>query len=189
MDCICSSTSPAQSAGSGAVESNAKGNEGRDVSSASAPRGSTTLADAPRSDSTRQLARARIDPLEERRRDQITVPTFKAAAIEVHTNLSATFRNAKHKAQWLTSLERNIFPALGKSPVNAITIADLLKALQPIWTKRPRNRAPDQAAHQDHIRWAKASGHYSGDNPTDGPSFLWSSSPRKPMRHDRCPHP
>ena len=53
----------------------------------------------------RRMARAGDDPLAERRRERRTVPTFKEAAQKVHAAHAATFRNAKHKAQWLASLE------------------------------------------------------------------------------------
>src|SRR4029434_3707112 len=69
------------------------------------------------------------DPREERRRKRKTVPTFIEAAKEVHASHSATFRNAKHKAQWLASLEADVFPMFGDRPVDTIESADVLKAL------------------------------------------------------------
>lgn len=51
----------------------------------------------------RKLARAGGDPLAERRRERVTVPTCKEAALKVHAAHSASFRNAKHKAGWLRS--------------------------------------------------------------------------------------
>ena len=72
------------------------------------------LADA-RDEATRlrRMARAGGNPLAERRRERRTVLTFKEAAKQVHAAHSATFRSAKHKAQWLASLEADIFPAFG----------------------------------------------------------------------------
>ena len=69
------------------------------------------------------MARAGENPLAERRRERRTVPTFKEAATQVHAAHSATFKNAKHKAQWLASLEADVFPAIGDRPVNAIDSA------------------------------------------------------------------
>jgi hypothetical protein len=77
------------------------------------------------------------DPREERRRTRKAVPTFMEAAKEVHASHSATFRNDKHKAQWLASLEADVFPVFGDRPVDTIESADVLKALTPIWNTKP----------------------------------------------------
>lgn len=83
------------------------------------------------------MARAGGNPLVERRLERRTMPTFKKAATEVHAAHSATFRNVKNKAQWLASLEADIFPVFGDRPVNTIDSADVLKALSAIWTTKP----------------------------------------------------
>src|SRR5688500_9424557 len=49
----------------------------------------------------RRKARDGEDPLAERRRATLVVPTFKEAAEIVHKAHAATFKNEKHKAQWL----------------------------------------------------------------------------------------
>src|SRR5260370_1210432 len=67
----------------------------------------------------RRMARAGADPLGERRRERRTVPTFTEAAKKVHAAHAATFRNAKHRAQWLASLEADVFPVFGSRPVSA----------------------------------------------------------------------
>src|SRR5436309_3287963 len=66
----------------------------------------------------RGMARAGEDPLAGRRRERRPVLTFKEAAKQVHAAHSATFRNAKHKAQWLASLEKNVFTVFGDRPVD-----------------------------------------------------------------------
>src|SRR5262245_11151954 len=65
-----------------------------------------TLAEA-RDDAhrLRKIARAGGDPLAERRHERRPVPTFRTAAEEVHKAVSPTFRNPKHSAQWLSSLD------------------------------------------------------------------------------------
>ena len=51
----------------------------------------------------RRIARAGGDPLDERRHERRVVPSFKTAATQVHAAHAATFRNAKHRKQWLAS--------------------------------------------------------------------------------------
>lgn len=53
----------------------------------------------------RLIARTGGDPLTERRRERRTMLTFEEAAKQVHAAHAATFRNAKHQAQWLSSLK------------------------------------------------------------------------------------
>jgi integrase len=128
-----------------------------------------SLADA-RDEATRlrRMAREGKNPLAERRRERRTVPTFKNAATQVHASQSATFRNTKHKAQWLASLEADVFPVFGDRPVNAIDAADVLKALSPIWTTKPETARRLKQRIKVVFDWAKASGFCSGDNPTEG---------------------
>src|SRR4051794_8859808 len=77
----------------------------------------------------RGMARAGADPLAARRRAQRPVLSFKEAAKQVHLAHGATFRNAKHKTQWLASLEKDVFPVFGDRAVDVIDSADVLKAL------------------------------------------------------------
>jgi integrase len=116
----------------------------------------------------RKLARAGGDPLAERRLARVSVPTFKEAAIKVHAAHAATFRNPKHKADWLSSLEMYAFPHFGKTRVDDITAADVLTALNEIWLKRPETARRVRQRLRAVFDWAKASGFRPGDNPVDG---------------------
>jgi len=49
-----------------------------------------------------------LDPRVERRRQRTPGLTFKEAATRVHTAHAVTFRDEKHRAQWLSSLEAHI---------------------------------------------------------------------------------
>jgi hypothetical protein len=59
----------------------------------------------------RKIARDGGDPLAERREKkkaverERAVPTFESASRQVHSEHSKSFRNPKHAAQWITSLE------------------------------------------------------------------------------------
>jgi integrase len=116
----------------------------------------------------RLIARDGGDPLAERRRERLTVPTFKEAAQKVHEAHSAAFRNAKHKAQWLSSLAADVFPTFGGRPVNTIESGDVLKVLSSIWTTKPETARRLKQRIKVVFDWAKASGYRSGDNPVDG---------------------
>jgi integrase len=115
----------------------------------------------------RKIARAGGDPLEERRHERRTVPTFEAAAKEVHRAHAAGFKNEKHRKQWLASL-RPVFAAFGAKRVNAITSADILAALNPMWLGRPETSRRVLQRARVVLEWCKAQGYCSGDNPTVG---------------------
>jgi integrase len=96
-----------------------------------------SLADArEQAHKLRKIARAGEDPLAARRKQRRSVPTFLAAATQVHSAHSAGFRNEKHRKQWLASLAP-VFASFGSKPVDSICTADVLVALSPLWLARP----------------------------------------------------
>jgi integrase len=131
----------------------------------------------------RRQARSGGDPLAERRRERRTVPTFKEAALEVHAAHAATFRNAKHKAQWIASLEADVFPVFGARPVDAIDSSDVLRALSAIWTAKPETARRLKQRIKVVFEWAKGSGHRSGDNPVDGVTKVLPKNRQAPAHH------
>ena len=136
----------------------------------------------------RRLARSGGDPLAERRRERVAVPTFREAAKKVHTTHSATFRNPKHKAQWLSSLEADIFPVFGDRPVSAIDSGDVLRALTPIWTTKPETARRLKQRVKVVLDWARASGFRSGDNPVEGITKVLPKSRQIAMHHAALPY-
>ena len=115
----------------------------------------------------RKIARAGGDPLAAKRRERREVPTFETAAKQVHASHSASFKNEKHRKQWLSSLVK-VFSAFGTKRVDAITSADILAALTPRWSARPETSRRVLQRVRVVFDWCKAHGHYSGDNPTLG---------------------
>ena len=65
------------------------------------------------------------------------VPTFEALArLHIADNLHS-WKNAKHRAQWLSTLETYAFPTLRSLKVNQITRRHVAGLLAPIWTTKP----------------------------------------------------
>lgn len=79
---------------------------------------SVSLADAREAGFTvrRKIAQG-IDPVEERKQERITVPSFREAAISVHIEHRAAWKNGKHQQQWISTLESSVFPAFGDRAV------------------------------------------------------------------------
>ena len=130
----------------------------------------------------RRIARAGGDPLAERRRERRGALSFREAAKRVHESHAATFRNQKHKDQWLSSLEAYVFPVFGDRSIDSIETADVLKALHPIWTTKSETAMRVRQRTRTIFEWAKAAGFRSGDNPVDGIARVLPKN-RKPAKH------
>ncbi len=81
---------------------------------------------------------AGLDPVaEKRKRHAPAIPTFKAAAIALHAELKPSWREGKHRDDWLSSLERHAFPKIGKITVDTIDGPLIRDTLLPIWLEVP----------------------------------------------------
>ena len=136
----------------------------------------------------KRTARAGGNPLLDRRREQRVVPTFKAAATLVHAEHRKTFRNAKHAAQWLASLDNDVFPVIGDRPIHTIESGDILKVLTPIWMVKPETARRVKQRIKVVFDWAKASGYRGGDNPTDGLSKVLPKHKGDKQHHAALPY-
>lgn len=118
----------------------------------------------------RAVARDGGDPLAERRKARAVVPSFKTAAEEVHANQVTAWKNKKHRDQWLNTLKTYVFPHFGDQRVDQISTPDILKALGPIWLKKPETARRVKQRIAAVFDWAKAAGHIDGENPVTGTS-------------------
>ncbi|MDP4006166.1 site-specific integrase [Methylobacterium sp. NEAU K] len=116
----------------------------------------------------RKVSRDGGDPLAERRKALATIPTFAEAAELVHAEHKATWKNAKHAAQWITTLRTYANPHFGSKRVDQIGTPDVLRALAPIWLTKCETASRVRQRIGTVLDWAKAAGHRSGDNPVEG---------------------
>jgi integrase len=86
----------------------------------------------------RDLAKAGISPSSVwADADAIELPTFEKAARLYHAEVSRSWRNGKHGAQWLSTLEAYAFPKIGALLVDQIDASAIQKVLLPIWLTKP----------------------------------------------------
>ena len=64
------------------------------------------------------------------------MPTVEETAAEVLEKQRPGWRNAKHARDWPRSLRAYAFPRIGAMPVSAVTTADVLAILTPIWHEK-----------------------------------------------------
>ncbi len=122
--------------------------------------------------SLRVSARAGVDPLEERRAKRretakraASTMTFRQCAegfIETHRH---SWRNAKHAAQWRSSLAAYVYPVFGDVDVSQIDTALVARVLDPIWTKKNETASRVRGRIENILDWSKARGHRGGENP------------------------
>ena len=60
----------------------------------------------------RRKSKAGIDIVTERKKEKEIVPTFRVAARQVHADHKAGWKNGKHQAQWISTLETMHFRSL-----------------------------------------------------------------------------
>lgn len=136
----------------------------------------------------RGIARKGGDPLAERWKAKTQIPTFKDAAIIVHEEHSATWKNEKHAAQWIMTLNEYAFPFFGDRPVNQVETAEILNALSKIWLTKPETARRVRQRIGTVLDWAKAAGHRSGDNPINGIAKGLPKQPKKQKHHAALPY-
>ena len=114
------------------------------------------LADARVLAAANRTGAAGRDPVAEKRRPP--KPPFKEAARQVHQANLPRWRNAKHGAAWIRTLERFAFPVFGNMPVDRVTRADVLAVLTPIWSSTPETARRVRQRIRTVMRWAMAHG-------------------------------
>lgn len=113
----------------------------------------------------RKLARAGGDPLADRRRKQ-AVPSFEEAARKVHKIHEPSWRNKKHAAQFISTLETYAFPRMGRTKISDVDSADVLAVLTPIWLEKAETARRVRQRIGMVMKWAVAQG-WRSDNPAD----------------------
>jgi integrase len=113
----------------------------------------------------RKLAQAGGDPMRAKR-EADAVLTFEEASRKVHALHLPTWRNAKHGAQFISTLETYAFPRMGKLRVADVTTGDVLAVLTPIWTAKPETAARVRQRIGTVMKWAIAQG-WRQDNPAE----------------------
>lgn len=75
------------------------------------------------------------------------------------------WRNAKHAAQWQSTLKTYAVPVIGALDVNAVTRDDILKVLQPIWREKNETASRLRGRLEAVFSYAIVTGKRIGQNP------------------------
>ena len=91
--------------------------------------------------------------------------TFQQAAEQCIATKKHEWKNAKHAAQWSSSLETYAYPVIGALLVEAITTEQVLRVLEPIWTTKTETATRVRQRIEVVLDWCKARKLVAGDNP------------------------
>lgn len=112
-----------------------------------------------------------LDPLSEKRRAK-GIPTFSEAASDVLAIKATELGNAKHLAQWKSTLATYAERIIGSRRVNEVDRQDMLHILNqkvgtegPLWLVRTETAQRLRARIEAILDWATVSGHRTGENP------------------------
>ena len=127
----------------------------------------------------KRIARSGGDPVAQKRQEQGQAILFRDVAINVHEQHEGAWKNDKHKAQWISSLQNHVFPKIGYMPVGEVTSAEVLNVLSPIWNEKPETAKRVLQRIRSVIKWAKAKGYHKGDDPVE---LALAALPRRAKR-------
>ncbi len=127
----------------------------RDIGLGGYPSVSLALAREKTVENRAAIAEGR-DPVAEKHSP--AMPTFRQAAQAVHKANKPRWRNGKHTASWLQTLERHAMPRLGNTTLDRIERSHVLAVLKPIWTTRPETARRVRQRMRTIFRWAMAHG-------------------------------
>lgn len=132
-----------------------------------------------------------LDPTFERRKAS-GIPTFKEAAAKVLAAHRKTWRNEKHEAQWLRTLESYVFPHFGNVAVSEITGPMIRNVLAEIWLAKPETARRVRQRIGTVLDWAYASGYRESEAPMRALTRGLPKQPKKDghfaaMPYDRVP--
>jgi integrase len=120
--------------------------------------------------------------------------TFEQCAEAYIESHRAGWQNAKHAAQWGSTLKTYAYPAFGSLPVAGIDTGLVLKALEPIWATKPETASRLRQRIEAVLDWARVRGYRTGENPARWKGHLDHSLPArskvaKVEHHAALPYP
>jgi Arm DNA-binding domain len=151
-----------------------------------------------RARAARQLLADGIDPLEQKRAARTAAKlaaakklTFREATQRYFDQNEQRWRNAAHRAAFMSTLQQHVFPTLADMDVASIDTADVLRAIEPIWTTKAATADRVRNRIEAVIDWCVVRGHRPpGTNPAKWKGHLDQVLPsaRKiaPVEHFRA---
>ena len=120
----------------------------------------------------RALVKAGQDPIAARdadrarqRLEQTRGVTWDQAVSQFLADHAPSWRNAKHRMQWASSLKTYASPVLGPLAVASITTAEVTRVLDPLWRVHPETASRLRGRIERVWDWCRVRGYCAGENP------------------------
>lgn len=120
----------------------------------------------------KEQIRSGIDPVEQRKANRAELIASQkrgllfSQAVDMFTPLKmAELSEGKYRAQWRDSIDHYAIPAMGQMLVNDITLQDILRVLEPIWTEKTVTADKLRRKLNEILDYATVKGHRTGPNP------------------------
>lgn len=115
------------------------------------------------------------------------VPLFGPFSLELLQQIEGGFRNAKHRAQWRSTLQ-TYCRSIWEKRVDRITTDDVLAILRPIWSMKAETASRVRGRIERVLNAAKVRGFRSGENPAAWQGHLQLLLPKR-QKLQRGHHP
>lgn len=120
----------------------------------------------------RDKIRDGIDPVLARREaesrlkaSQALEMTFADAAERFIAAKSAEWKNVKHAAQWVSTIQQHANPTIGSVNVRHIGREHVMQVLEPIWRTKTETASRLRGRIESVLDWARVRGYRAGENP------------------------
>jgi integrase len=114
-------------------------------------------------------------------------PTFRAAFDLYLAAHESGWRNAKHRAQWSSTVETYAYPVLADLPVDRIGTAEVMQVLEPIWYQKPETASRLRGRIENVLAFCRVREWRQGENPAAWKGHLAKLLPArdkvKPEQH------
>lgn len=130
---------------------------------------------------TREAIGKGVDPVAEKQAakaallaQQASMKTFAWCATTYVAERKGEWKNAKHQAQWLATLETYAFPIIGKLSVQSVALPHVLDVLNqpqadkgnaPLWDAKTETASRLRGRVESVLNWASVHGYRDGLNP------------------------
>lgn len=133
----------------------------------------------------RQQIDSGVDPIAARRAAQSALAASKASQRTFTQCVngfmdakSSEWRNAKHRAQWQSTLDTYAKDVMGEMLVSDIGLPQVLAVLEPIWKTKTETASRLRGRIETVLDWATVRGYRSGENPARWRGHLEQLLPR-----------
>jgi hypothetical protein len=134
-----------------------------------------------------------LDPLTEKRKakqariaEQAKIVTFEDCAEAYLKAHGDSWKNAKHREQWYSTLETYVYPKIGGMSVADIDVDDVIRCVEPIWRDKPETASRVRGRIESILGYATVRKFRSGDNPARWRGHLAAALWRRARVHGRA---